>query len=371
MNKSFYGRVLTYSVTLTLGSCAQLPHTQPGTAVEPVFRVSNSTGSAYGYFLLGAYYSGQDRTEKAAEAYRQALQLDAEMVEAHNALGMLHAGEGRYDEALRHLVIATRLSPKSAKFHNNLGYVYHLNSDYTAAINEFRIALTLDARHALATNNLRTSCEKLDGAVQGRSALREEAESRSFETFPCVAPRLANDSETGKVERLLDSALTFLRRRPDAPTSSPNGGTDGPALKAAVAGHTDATHGFRLEIVNGNGIPGLARRVREKLRAEGTAGARLTNMKSFTQRDSAIQYRKGFHEEARLLSLKLPTHPKLFPPMDVGPAVDVRLILGKDITIPVALAITNYAVSERLASATHDVVEAASRASDVSTTTRD
>jgi tetratricopeptide (TPR) repeat protein len=371
VNKSLSSRVLKFSVMLMLGSCAQLPHTQPDAAVEPVFRVSNSIGSAYGYFLLGAYYSGQDRTQKAAEAYRQALQLDPEMVEAHNALGMLHAQQGRYDEAVRQLAMATRLSPKSAKFHNNLGYVHHLNADYTAAINEFRSALTLDAHHALATNNLQTSCEKLDGAVEARLAPHENAESRPFETFPCVATRLANGTDTNAVERLLDSALTFLRLGPDAHTRPPDRGPDNPARTAAIAAHTERTPGFRLEIVNGNGMPGLARRVRETLRAEGTAGARLTNMKSFSQRDTAIQYRKGFHEEARLLSLKLPTHPKLFQPIDMGSAVDVRLILGKDITAPVAPAITKYAVSERLASASQLAGKASSRGPELPATTRD
>ena len=89
MNKSTYWRVLKYSVALTLGGCAILPNRQPVATVEPMFRVSNSPGSAYGYFLLGAYYSGQRRNEKAAEAYRQALQLDPEMVEAHNALAIV------------------------------------------------------------------------------------------------------------------------------------------------------------------------------------------------------------------------------------------------------------------------------------------
>lgn len=367
MNKSFYRRVLKLSAALMLGSCAQLPHTQPGRPIEPLFRVSNSSGSAYGYFLLGTYYSGQSRSEKAAEAYRQAIQLDPDMVEARNALAMLHAEEGQYDEAVRDLVTAIRLSPKAAKLHNNLGYVYHLKADYAAAVNEFRSALALDAHHALAANNLQTSCERLDVVTQRRLVLLAQRESRRFETFPCAAPPLANELGFGTVERLLDTALTFLRRGPDMATSFTNGRAD---RDAAVAGRSESAHGFRLEIVNGNGVPGLARRVRETLREEDAAAARLSNMKSFTQRETAIQYRPGFHEEARLLSLKFPTHPRLFHHTDLGPAVDVRLILGKDITAAVEAAITKYSVSERLADGTHYVSEAISGESNARATTR-
>lgn len=370
MNKSTYWRVLKYSVALTLGSCAILPNRQPVATVEPMFRVSNSPGSAYGYFLLGAYYSGQRRNEKAAEAYRQALQLDPEMVEAHNALAMLHAEGGRYDAAVRHLGIASRLAPQSAKLHNNLGYVYHLQSDYAAAVKEFRSALTLDAHHALATNNLQTSCEKLDLANQEDTAAGDKAEARSLLAFPCAEPHLASKAETGTMDGLIESTLSLLRGR-GVPISTPDGQAGNPARAAAVARQSDQSPGFRLEIVNGNGVPGLARRVREALLGTATPAARLSNMKLFTQRDTAIQYRKGFREEARLLSLKLPTRPSPMHLLDLGPAVDVRLILGKDISGPIALALTKYSASERMASATAYRNEAISGGSDVSAPTRD
>ena len=371
MNKSFFWRMLKYSAALALGSCAQVPHTPHTAPIEPLFRVSNSPGSAYGYVLLGAYYAGQNRTGKAAEAYRQAIELDPDMVEARNALAMLHAEEGRYDEAVNDLVIAVRLSPKAAKFHNNLGYVYHLKADYAAAVDEFRSALALDAHHALASNNLQASCDRLAVVAQRHPLVLAQGDSRLLEAVPCGASSLADHPGYDTAEKLLDTALAYLRRGAALATSFAMAQADAVAPEAAVAGSSKNTRAFRLEIANGNGIPGLARRVRDALRQGDSPAPRLTNMKSFTQRDTAIQYRLGFHEAARLLSLKIPTHPRLFHDPEIAPAVDVRLMLGKDITARAAMAIQEYSASERFAAAAREGKEAMSGESNARTIARE
>lgn len=367
MNKTAYMRLLKYGATLMLGSCAQLPHTQTSAEIKPFYRVSNSPGSAYGYYLLGTYYAGQKRGEQAAEAFRQAIQIDPDLAEAHNALAMLHAGEGRYDEAVGNLVIAARVSPKVAKFHNNLGYVYHLKADYAGAVSEFRSALALDARYALASNNLQASCERLGVVAQRHLVVLAQGESRLLEAAPCAATSLAHHSGPDIGEKLLDTTLTYLRRGAAMLTSFTTSQADAVVADTAVSGPSESTRAFRLEIANGNGTPGLAYRVRDALRQGGSPPPRITNMKSFTQRDTAIQYRLGFHEAARLLSLKIPTHPRLFRDADISPAVDVRLMLGKDITARTAMAIKEYSVSERFAGAAPEGKQAMSGASNART----
>lgn len=190
MNKSSYWRLLKYGSMFMLGSCASMPHTQPATSIEPLFRVSNSIGSAYGSYMLGTYYAGQDRTDKAIEAYGQAIELEPDMAEARNARAMLYAEQERYDEAVSDLVIAVRDAPKAAKLHNNLGYVYYLQANYADAVDEFRRALALDAHHALASKNLQASCEKMAAVAQRQLVMLAQGELRLLEAAPCVPTKI-------------------------------------------------------------------------------------------------------------------------------------------------------------------------------------
>ncbi|WLI87758.1 tetratricopeptide repeat protein [Massilia sp. R2A-15] len=350
-NYTAYLRQLKYGAMFMLCSCAHLQHTQPSSEIKPFYRVSNSPGSAYGYYLLGTYYAGQKRNEQAAEAYRQAIEIDPDLADAHNALGMLHAGEGRYVEAIASLVNAARVAPKVAKFHNNLGYVYHLKADYSGAVTEFRRALALDAHYSLASNNLLASCERMGVVSQRHRVVLANGESRLIELAPCPATSLANHPADGAGETLLDTARAYLRRGAEMITGLATSEPPPVLAGIAVAIPSENARSYRLEISNGNGVPGLAQSLRDTLRPDGAPTPRLTNMKTFTQRDTAIQYRPGFREAARLLSLRIPTRPRLFRDDDLATAVDVRLVLGKDMTERVEMAIREFAGSERSAHA--------------------
>lgn len=357
MNKTSYSRLLKYGATFMLGSCAQIPHTQAPTPIQPLFRISNSVGSAYGSYILGTYYAGQNRFDKAVEAYSQAIELEPDMAEARNARAMLYAEQGRYDEAIGDLVSAVHASPKAAKLHNNLGYVHHLNGDYASAVGEFRSALALDAHHVLASNNLQASCEKMGVGAQRRLVVLAQGEARLLETAPpCAEPSRANHLAADTADKLLERARTFLRRGVAMVASLPQGlniaGGDAGAPDFAVTEAPASTRAFRLEIANGSGVAGSARRVRDALQQGGMPAPRLKNLKSFTQRDTAIQYRRGFDEVARLLSQRIPSHPRIFHDTGIGPEVDVRLVLGKDITARAERAIRDYSISDRHAGAT-------------------
>jgi hypothetical protein len=376
VNNTSYSHLLKYGATFMLGACAQMPHTQPPTAIQPLFRVSNSVGSAYGSYILGTYYAGQNRLDKAIEAYGRAIELEPDMAEARNARAMLHADQGRYDAAISDLVIAVRASPNAAKLHNNLGYAHYLKADYAGAVNEFRSALALDAHNTLASNNLQASCEKMGVVAQRHLVILAQGESRLIEaTPPCAGAAPANHLAADAADQLLDTALSYLRRGAAMVTSLPErfntAQADAVAPQAVVDVPSESTRAVRLEIANGNGVPGLARRVRDALHQGGSPAPRLTNLKSFTQRVTAIQYRRGFHDAARLLSLKIPSHPGVFHDAVMGEEVDVRLVLGKDLTARAERAIKEYAVSERYAGGAAINAEAISGESNARTVARE
>ena len=95
------------------------------------------------------------------------------------------------------------------------------------------------------------------------------------------------------------------------------------------------THG--LEVSNGNGVTGMARRIDGLLQAVGLPKSRLTNQKPFTQRTTEIRYRGGHEAAAAALSARFPSRPALVRDDRLRADIDVRLVLGKDLPAAVAL----------------------------------
>ena len=106
---------------------------------------------------------------------------------------------------------------------------------------------------------------------------------------------------------------------------------------SANANDVPMTSRCGLEVSNGNGVTGMARKVDGLLQAVGLPRSRLTNQKPFTQRSTEIQYRDGHEVAAASLSARLPNRPAIVRDDRLRADIDVRLVLGKDLPVNVAL----------------------------------
>jgi tetratricopeptide (TPR) repeat protein len=98
--------------------------------------------------------------------------------------------------------------------------------------------------------------------------------------------------------------------------------------EAPVARGAERPGKVRLEIANGNGIEGMAKRFRGLLVQMGIAVDRLSNDKPYRQVTTTIQYSPGFEKQAASLQKALQGQAKLASHPLVGS--DVRLVLGRD-----------------------------------------
>jgi hypothetical protein len=98
-----------------------------------------------------------------------------------------------------------------------------------------------------------------------------------------------------------------------------------------------AAQSFRLELSNGNGVTGMAKRLGEQLIAKGLPKARLTNQKPFRQRVTQIQYRDGYADVAEALRSRMPNQPPMIKTAALRASTDVRVVLGRDLPRDVAL----------------------------------
>jgi hypothetical protein len=107
-------------------------------------------------------------------------------------------------------------------------------------------------------------------------------------------------------------------------------------LRTTPAATAPATAMARLEIANGHGADGLARRFQETLALRGIVATRLTNMPPFGQATTRIEFAPGQETAARRLQAALGGKPPLrLAERDALPG-GMRLVLGKD--APLALA---------------------------------
>lgn len=269
---SRFGMSGLYMLAFLLLSGCTASHAPPQWQIQGVQRTSHSAGqNAVTYFELGKFYQARGQLALAAEAFAASIALDPQQLAARNALAVLDARQGRLEQAVTALVLLVRDFPEAAQPLNNLGYVYYLQGELAQASSMLEQAMACDGGTALARNNL-----QLVQAAQ----------------------------------------LALVPAAPAAP---------------AMAVATEAP--AEIEIINGNGIRGMAAQVRLRVQARGMAVSRLRNQPGFRQERSQILYAPGHARQADALRQALAQRGEAVQLVAVasqGRGAGIRLILGRD-----------------------------------------
>ena len=364
----FVRGALAGAALLAAAGCAT-PDARVGSAwkVEPVFSIADAARSSSSYYTLGQYYDGTQEWDKAIAAYRKAVAADAGNVDAHGALGVALAQGGRYAEAETALRRAVALAPGRAALRNNLGYVLLLAGKAHEAVAELTTVVEHHGGNAIATANLRTALERSqDDRGAGNAVATLAASSAVPNATPAAAssagPTAIADADVPAPPQPLvvqaEPAFRFgytptiaplVQQRADTADTDTNTPDDHaqrlatPAVAAAAqaavtAPAAPAALASRLEVSNGNGMPGMAARVGRWLGQRGMPATRLTNRPPYAQQQTVVQYRVGYEEAALRVARELPTAAKIEAVTMAGQRSDVRVLLGRDWTGPQPLA---------------------------------
>lgn len=336
--------------------------------VEPVQRVSQSIDqSAAGWYRLGKYHHERGQASLALGAYAQSLSLDGGQLDARNAVAALDAQQGRLEDARKALELLVADYPGEVQPHNNLGYVYYLQGDYPAAVAMLRRALAMDA-NARAYANLQMAERALrDGPPASALAAAPAASASASAAAAAAAATAGAGADAGAAAaapapgaaalsrmELVELHPNVLELKLRAAATAPLAVAMPAATKAAaapatasatapvasiasIAPGTPAAARVRLEVVNGNGVEGLARRYRQVLTQAGIAVDRIRNERPYRQQTTTIHYRPGAEAQAAKLQLALPGSAAL-QASDQMAAAELRLILGKDAPARLATA---------------------------------
>lgn len=331
--------------------------------IQPYSEIKHSTGASNGHYERGKHYQMQGKRELAMASYEQALKLDRRHAEARNALATMYSEQGRYAEAESLLREGIAQSPAAAYLHNNLGYIYFLQGKQMAAIEKFRTAISLDRRHEWAGNNLARAEAALDleRRAAGNTAIPPSREATTtiaafavwdetqlldanVESTAIAAARKPRDDPGQVAENSGVVAHVRSELAPEKPVANiPTNNSSAPlrttvqltkikftAETSVHAPVASVTGKFRLELANGNGITGFAKRMGEILGRQGITVHRLTNQPPYRQATTVIQYKDGFEREAEQIKNTLRGY-AIVERADMSSRADVRVVIGKDI----------------------------------------
>ncbi|MGM0769069.1 MAG: tetratricopeptide repeat protein [Pseudomonadota bacterium] len=129
---------------------------------------------------LGLMLMKEREYDQARAMLEQAVEVDNARWQAHNALGIMADLRGDFPVARKHYDRALAISPRSPRLHNNLGYSYYLIGHWSRAEHQYRAALNLAPRHERTWRNLGqlyTRLERYDEALEALIKVMSEADA--------------------------------------------------------------------------------------------------------------------------------------------------------------------------------------------------
>jgi hypothetical protein len=330
-------RLTLLVAALVAAGCASPPRIEAPTLL-PSSEVRIGAPTADGQYLIGKRKLADGDADGALLAFDHALRLDARHLDARNGRATALARTGRVDAAIATLRAALVDAPGAAHLHNNLGYLLMTQGrleEASAALREAtaaepgnpRYRANLDAlgRRAPAHAGAGASVTQAPGAPEAVVARRPSAPAPAELTGPVLTLSWPVADATARKGAVAAPAARTAAAGAPAAVDAAGGPAD------AVRTVSSATALPRLEISNGGGITGAARRTAATLREAGVPVARVTNHSDYRQASTSIHYRDGQRDAALRLQARLGLPETALVRSDrLAPGVDAKLLLGRD-----------------------------------------
>jgi hypothetical protein len=376
--------VVSLGGAMLLLGCSSLAPTGP-LAVQPTLTLRNSGGvDAEAMYFLGRAYQERGRHQDAVRAFRAALAVEPRHAEAHNALGASYFALGQTAQAEQQFRAAIDAAPELAHLRNNLARLYTLSGHEPTgpapAVAAAPAAAVGSAPPAVAVAPAASVAPQAMASAPSAVVVATPAPA-AISAPPTVAPASPVPAVNGRLLSVASNVWELKMAPPATPAVavSPLPSTPVVAVRTAaavpppstpvVAARADAVvlppstpvvavraaaavpppsmtavaaprpaNGQRVEVSNGNGVPGLARRVAHFIETQGYRPPRTNNLQPFNQRRTELQYRIGARRQARELAALLTVTPRLVAVTSLERAATVRLVLGRDFKEPAKVA---------------------------------
>jgi hypothetical protein len=323
------------------------------------------------YNALGVSYDSLGKFAMAEECYKMALRLNPDLSYVVNNLGYSYMMQGKFDDAVHFLEMAVSMEENNLKYRNNLlmasqragktgqkpdqdiasdRIVPEETEEKIIEPEPFMIAPLESTSFAVAVDNEKTRNDPKEvnifkTNVAENQDYNELAASESLKP-ETLKPETIN-SDTFQPSKIINKHDTGISL--PAPVELQNSQKEDVLIM--IAERSDENRSLEvtdvkdkrqtlkvspaaveIELVNGNGITGFAKKTGNYLREKGYRIRSLKNAEHFNHNETRIYFPENFNESAHLLAEQLPGG-KVFSDISMIPHNYnyIRVLLGKDL----------------------------------------
>lgn len=312
------------------------------------------------HYRLGLHYQRVGAHDKAIGEFTQALRNDGSYCKAFNGIAMTYDLLKRCEPAEESYERAIQCAPGEAYLYNNYACSSLLCGNYSKGLELLRQAEHLAGNDTRIKSNLKIARtiairENLSGYLKDRELSLPTTEKAPLPATTQALPDLQAPPESvpgapagqGAADVPAADALTHspevYTRYPVAESCPvlpqkadiiiPIGENKNDMLDSAPAIPTPAPKKVAIEISNGNGTAGMAKRGADFLRGHGFTVRSVTNANHFRFAESVIYFREEHLQAARNLAAVIPGVQNLKKVESMtNPAIGIRVLLGRDQT---------------------------------------
>lgn len=328
------------------------------------------------YYEIGRRYQKNGNHSLATIAYQKSLALDPSYAKSLTGLASVHADMKLYSSSTVLFEKVVKIEPNAVNY-NNLGYAHYLNKQYSDAYQALSQSVKLDPNYRYAKNNLDMVAAIQTQETTPASVVNDYSPQLAPEYNQAVAlttkvseqlqmagidlsntdRSLNNQTKMTQTASGIYELSINLAKENDvtiAQEQQKNNIKTQPITLAAASGGVNLKHSqalynlfdytmqslivFKnsqdiniLEIVNGNGVKGIARVVANKMQEAVSVSLKVSDAKSFNYSRTFIQYKPGYRNDAVILNRSLLNKPYLLLSNNLPKGITLRLVLGKDL----------------------------------------
>lgn len=246
--------------------------------------------TAQSLYKRGRELQRESRITEAEQYYQQALSVEPQHMDTQNALAALHASRGDVDRAISLLSMLAEAHPEVAHVHANLGYAYYLKGQYVLAQESLERATMLDP----SNENSWSKLDKVNAEIYRQEMLAHSVADNT---------ELAQSADAIGIKSVMPGV--YVLRYADEPKSAqiaPTAVTEPEVQQRPLPVTSQATAAGRVELVNGNGVTGLARALRGLIADKQWKVVRTRNNDQFSVKTTRIEYASSYYPAARQLA---------------------------------------------------------------------
>jgi Flp pilus assembly protein TadD len=356
-----------------------------------LYSVRKVDGDVKAKYRMARYFQKKNKHKIAIEELKEVILIDPFFAKAYNALGVSYDQLREFKNATHFYKLAIKIDPNLDYVYNNLGFSYLLTGDYDRAIDAFHKAIALDEKNKRFRNNLGLAYAKKGeyelalaqfritgdevsanyklGQIlykEGKYEIARKYNAKSFQTktsnysaLSVTNEDIEKDPQSEILRKLIKHESGAVKKQDEMATEIKGTNFDS---KSTQSNHVetvddsenqmsliknskavkeifhkehrmskDYTVEFEIEISNGNGVDGMAKRLGNYLDKKGFKVTRLRNARCFNHETTKIFYYNGYTQDISSLLKEIPVEfdkKNLIELKQTGK--HIKIVIGKD-----------------------------------------